>query len=823
MKKISHIGAILAGACLINTGFLFAQHTIDVQRPGLGEYIWGIEAPDTVSCWAVAWRGIENFETAWVMRTTDGGASWMDVTPVAFDTLFVAGFHAPSQDTAFACVTNSGPSDSSVTPMAWIYRTTDGGATWEEVFMQPEGWLINVMMFNQTDGVGLGDPVGGKWTLLKTSDGGASWNRISTEPAQVGDEEALWGSFFALDSLHFWFGTSDPNRLYRTTDGGLTWDRNYMSLQYVYRLAFISAQEGVCAFGDQAIRTENGGITWLSTSPAGYGFIPKVVPTGTSSFWMARGMDIGLSKDAGTTWSLQWQGTIGSLSMMSLHQTGDSTAKGWLGSETGTLARCTLSMREIQAKGPGPVFRAFLDTLNAADIPDRPALVDSFLQTASSIPFVEEDTIATFLYQGTATSVNVPGDFNGWNQSAHPMSTVEGSNLWYRWDRFESDARLDYKFVLNGSDWILDPMNPNTWPGGYGLNSFLGMPMWQRPWEVDDRPGLPHGRLERIAVPISGQGVNYIVDVYLPPDYDNTSRNYPVAYFQDGGDYINFGAAINVLNNLIDSMLIEPIIAVFVTPRNRNEEYAFGFRDTYRLWFAEELVPHIDSLYRTWRSREGRAVMGPSFGGNISALITHYHPDVFSKCGLQSCAFWPNNYEAYTLTVNDPDTSVQYNLAWGSYEGSLSACNRDFSQVMLGAGADLEWDERPEGHSWGLWAGTTDQMLIHFFPGIATSVEEEETVPSTYTLSQNYPNPFNPATTIQYDLPGASRVTLRVYDILGREVAELVNGQQSAGRHTVRFNAAQPGGHGSALSSGVYIFQLRAGDYIATRKMMLVK
>ncbi|MGB2959551.1 MAG: T9SS type A sorting domain-containing protein, partial [Bacteroidota bacterium] len=129
----------------------------------------------------------------------------------------------------------------------------------------------------------------------------------------------------------------------------------------------------------------------------------------------------------------------------------------------------------------------------------------------------------------------------------------------------------------------------------------------------------------------------------------------------------------------------------------------------------------------------------------------------------------------------------------------------------------------PEGHSWGLWAGTTDQMLTHFFPGIATSVEAEETVPATYALSQNYPNPFNPSTQIQYELPAANHVSLRVYDILGREVAELVNGRQSAGRHTVTFDAQQTGRGGMSLSSGVYIFRLKAGDYLATRKMMLVK
>ncbi|MCK5573929.1 MAG: hypothetical protein KAJ12_14260, partial [Bacteroidetes bacterium] len=781
--------ATLAALCLLVTTSTLAQHSVTVQRTGLGEYVWGMAAVDTSTCWAATWYSLNDFGTAWVMRTTDAGEVWTDVKSPTFDTLFLTGLHAPNRDTAFVCATNAGPIGPSPNPVTWLYRTTDGGGSWTDVFTQADGWLVGLKMFNQTNGVALGTPVGGTWTVLRTSDGGASWAHIATEPAQVDSEMAVFNSFFVLDSLHYWFGTSSLKRIYRTTNGGLTWDRNSLPLDLARNISFLNTQEGISTLGDQVVRTSNGGITWQTPTVPGGGFIPMVVATGTSSFWLPRGMDIALSKDAGQSWALQWDGTVGSLASMSVQEIGDSTVQGWLGSETGAIARCTLSMREIPAQGPGPLFQAFLDTLNAADIAYRPLLVDSFLQTAPSIPFIEQDTIATFIYQGAATGVNVPGDFNGWNPNAYPMATVEGSNLWYRWDIFEPDARLDYKFVLNGSEWILDPMNPNTWPGGFGLNSFLAMPAWERPWEVDDRPGLPHGRLERIAVPSTAMGANYIVDVYLPPDYDNTRRNYPAAYFQDGSDYINFGMTINVLNNLIDSMLIQPIIAVFVSPRNRDEEYASSLRDTYRLWFANELVPYIDSVYRTWPSREGRAVLGPSFGGNISALISHYHPDVFGKCGLQSSAFWPNNFEAYILIVNDPDTSIQYNLVWGSYEGSFAAYNRDFSEVMLAEGNDLKWDERPEGHSWGLWAGTTDQMLTHFFPGIATGVEEEEEIPVSYAIRQNNPNPFNPTTTIEYQLPGRSKVSLRVYDLIGREVAVLVQGVQNGGRYSVQFDA----------------------------------
>ncbi len=96
------------------------------------------------------------------------------------------------------------------------------------------------------------------------------------------------------------------------------------------------------------------------------------------------------------------------------------------------------------------------------------------------------------------------------------------------------------------------------------------------------------------------------------------------------------------------------------------------------------------------------------------------------------------------------------------------------------------------------------------------AVERAEFSVNEFKLGQNYPNPFNPATTINYQLPKTGFVTLKVYDILGREVATLVNEQKVQGRYTVNFNA-------SRLASGVYMYQFRANDYVSLKKMLLIK
>ena len=89
-------------------------------------------------------------------------------------------------------------------------------------------------------------------------------------------------------------------------------------------------------------------------------------------------------------------------------------------------------------------------------------------------------------------------------------------------------------------------------------------------------------------------------------------------------------------------------------------------------------------------------------------------------------------------------------------------------------------------------------------------------VPSHFTLSQNYPNPFNPSTTIRYELPRASLVSLKVYDVLGREISVLVNDRKDVGVHEVKFD-------GSNLASGMYFYRLQAGEFVQTKRLIILE
>jgi len=113
--------------------------------------------------------------------------------------------------------------------------------------------------------------------------------------------------------------------------------------------------------------------------------------------------------------------------------------------------------------------------------------------------------------------------------------------------------------------------------------------------------------------------------------------------------------------------------------------------------------------------------------------------------------------------------------------------------------------------------GSTDTQTYTLYISLPVGVDTRtHQIPQTYALFQNFPNPFNPMTTIKYDIPGISFVTLKVYDILGNEIATLVYEEKPAGSYEVEFNASIP-------PSGVYFYRLQAGDYLETKKMILLR
>jgi photosystem II stability/assembly factor-like uncharacterized protein len=125
-----------------------------------------------------------------------------------------------------------------------------------------------------------------------------------------------------------------------------------------------------------------------------------------------------------------------------------------------------------------------------------------------------------------------------------------------------------------------------------------------------------------------------------------------------------------------------------------------------------------------------------------------------------------------------------------------------------------------ENIGWVVGSGGT---ILNTTNGGVLFVDEEEIteIPTNYSLSQNYPNPFNPSTTIRYTLPKTAKVVLKIYNFLGQEVRTLVNEKQSAGEKSAVWDGRDR--FGKEVSSGIYIYQMKAGDYVKSHKMILLR
>jgi hypothetical protein len=162
--------------------------------------------------------------------------------------------------------------------------------------------------------------------------------------------------------------------------------------------------------------------------------------------------------------------------------------------------------------------------------------------------------------------------------------------------------------------------------------------------------------------------------------------------------------------------------------------------------------------------------------------------------------------------TSGPLVAQNATVYWSAVSGGFTITSEQNGRVLAMSEGE-SFVERASGPSEILEGG----FLVHpQFRGILVSVPQEREVPEEFSLDQNYPNPFNPSTTIKYQLAEKRHVTLKIYDLLGREMATLVDGQEEPGYKSVRWDAA-------GFASGVYFYRLDSGSFTSIKKLLLLK
>ncbi len=200
---------------------------------------------------------------------------------------------------------------------------------------------------------------------------------------------------------------------------------------------------------------------------------------------------------------------------------------------------------------------------------------------------------------------------------------------------------------------------------------------------------------------------------------------------------------------------------------------------------------------------------GTSLASDLDVNNDGYDDLVIGVTGIPIGGTMPSWAACYLYLGNQQFSVLKYAQCYGQYSGEyyfgcsvtgVDLNNDDFDEMIVG-------EKNPSGNG---------KVYIYGLINRIVGVEDEANMPVEFSLSQNYPNPFNPTTTINYSVKSEGFVSLKVYDILGKEVANLVNENKINGNYSVNFDA-------SSLSSGTYIYQLKANGLVLSKKMSLIK
>ncbi len=225
-----------------------------------------------------------------------------------------------------------------------------------------------------------------------------------------------------------------------------------------------------------------------------------------------------------------------------------------------------------------------------------------------------------------------------------------------------------------------------------------------------------------------------------------------------------------------------------------------GAQPDYHLRFSQNHI-RIDNM-----GVDSLEIYGPNYAWNANRF-----PDPLAGYNVEAKIPWTD------LAHKADGGATRNDNLFVPQEGMRIPIDFEINSVSPGAtqrDGQLDYSPIAQGNSWqnvALWTYTWigNKWTV-------TAVDNQKQTVNNYKLAQNYPNPFNPSTTIQYSIVQPGKVALKVYDVLGREVATLVNQYQSSGNYTVNFDA-------SKLSSGVYFYQIQAGSFQSVKKMMLLK
>jgi photosystem II stability/assembly factor-like uncharacterized protein len=655
-----------------------------------------------------------------------------------------------------------------------IYRTADGGSTWtlstRSVVPNREAFVVD------TAGTILAGTYEGFW---RSTDQGGRWEKTGLNNYPV-KSLLVTAEGTLLAGLQFVTGwpTKGPGGVFRSTDGGFSWTPYGLQGQSVNDL-LLSPRYGLIAFAGGIFRRTESDTSWTKAGGTG-GY--AICEDTSGNLFTGREVDgVRKSTDGGVTWNPTALHSDYSVSTLVALPTGEIYA----------------GVVPIDPSIPGGAHR----TTDGGQTWESLGLQEWAIYCMLAL-----DSERLYLGSGRGVFRSTDGAAT-WNQANNGIAATEIGPL----------VCLDSVTVLagTGSGMFRSTDNGQTWvESGTGI-----FPQFITCLAVDHKKNVFAGNM-----------------VFSP----------------NGGIYKSTDGGLSWRCTSKDSIkgMYTGINGLVVTKENTLLAGVDGQGMIYRSADEGEhwtLVRRIVNARQvsTFAADSAGQVYGATWGDGVLRSTDDGISWLFTNPGLPNL----NVSCLATRAANEVFVGGFWGVARSTTGGdswtNISAGLRGAQVVALAV--DSEGDLLASTHAGGVYRSTDDGrtwiadtaglggLRVHAFASSGGSVFATDTVrvyrstkvstavspqagevPRRMKLDQNYPNPFNPSTVVSFQLPVAGDVRLVVYDLLGREVSVLVNERRAAGVHEVKFD-------GSGLSSGMYFYRLRAGDFVATRKLVLLR
>jgi len=685
---------------------------------------------------------------------------------------------------------------------------------WKQVLPNPYGkTLLDVATIGSEELF-----ISGIGAFIKSTNSGEDW--IVRNPINLPHPfQDAWNSLFFIDSNTGWMSTNGA--IIKTTDGGNNWfEQLSNTTDQIYKIQFFDEQNGVAITGQEkrVLTTTNGGNDWVVKNVPSTNFLQCGYFVNSQAGWVAGQNEILKTTDAGTTWA--------NYTITSLFFDGYFINEniGWFVGSGGQISKTMdagLTWNNQNSNTIKELYSIFMFDENLGWVAGRDGIVLKTSDGGTNWTTIQTPT-QLYLLAIKFIDQNI-----GWAVG---------------------DNGVILKSTNGGVDWIIKSKN---------LNSRLA-----NGYFIDSENGWLAGGYGTLFNTIDG-GINWTEkSTSIPASFNDVYFiNSTYGWVAGGGGNIatttNGGATWNAQNSGLTNSLKS------ISFLNENIGFIVGFNGSLlktsnagNIW-TNDTMPSSNQFTKIARSNNDIWICGYDNSLLSSLLLKSENGGLTwtNKFLLDSIALHALYTDANSIVIgggkiqqsgpemvlfrstDNGETWVQIMSLPGYQNGNyvidfIENNHGDYIALTLSKiyyssseGTDWQSEDFPleflnsifSSDSNTFWvAGGNSLLLKNSNSGITNIQGFQSSSPDNFYLSQNYPNPFNPSTKITYSVASLSNVILKVYDILGREVLTLVNEEKPAGRYEVSFNA-------SSLASGVYFYQIKAGSFVQTKKLMLLK